>query len=370
LFFACASLIATSLGARSPAEMPPTLDASPRVSLAMVGIVLPRDVAPGEPFRATVVRNADSYASVPGLRVVEVVAPLSKDPSGRPSLEGLLVDCGSGRSEAVASGIACAAAPGTAEIGFALFRSAEERAVARASAPSEPRREPPASFALSPICVAGSVQVIEGPFADGFHATRLEVGGRPATVIAQSARAHYWALPAGTPEGESRAILRSGSRFVSLPIWIVRLAMTADRLSLERGESTPFHAMLSGLESVPESAWLSGPPAELVDAERIERLAPGFRPPRGGEPGLILLAIENGSRGAIALENSVDERIVIPVSRRDLHGGVFRYDGVIRSRRAGSFAVSASAVPLLSVVAGEDLPASQAFSRASAALRR
>ena len=85
---------------------------------------------------------------------------------------------------------------------------------------------------------------------------------------------------------------------------------------------------------------------------------------------VILLTIENGSPDAIALENSTDGRIVIPVSRRDLRAGVFRYDGVIRSRRAGSFAVTAAVVPLLAAVSGEDLPAQTASSRASAALLR
>ncbi len=208
-----------------------------------------------------------------------------------------------------------------------------------------------------PICVAGAVQIVEGPFGAPDPVARVLVGGRPATVIAQSARALYFSLPSGTPEGENRLTLQTGLHSVSLPIWVVRLAMTADRLSLASGESTRFHMELSGLRSLPDSAWRGGLADGLIDSDGLAGLAPGFRPPGPGDSGVILLAIVNASREAITLENSSDQRILIPVSRGDLRDGSFRYDGIIRSRRAGSFSISAAVIPLLSPIAGQEMAA-------------
>jgi hypothetical protein len=84
---------------------------------------------------------------------------------------------------------------------------------------------------------------------------------------------------------------------------------------------------------------------------------------------VILLAIVNASREAITLENSSDQRILIPISRGDLRDGSFRYDGIIRSRRAGSFSISAAVIPLLSPVAGQELAAVSAARDSATPLR-
>jgi hypothetical protein len=333
--------------------------------------VLPRDLAPGETFRGTVVTDVKSYASVPGLRVLEMVAPLSDGASGRPSFQGLFLECGSGPPQPAVEAFSCEWPMGVSPLTLAFSRAAGAAAVPRASVPASAHL-PPArgGFAAPPICVGGAVQVIEGPFSGARGTPRVEVDGHPATVIAQSPRALYWGLPVATREGQNRLTVRTGARSVSLPIWVVRLAMSADRLSLASGESTPFHAVLSGLGSLPESAWHGGLPAGLVDSDRLAQIAPGFHAPEPGDPGVILIAIENASGDAIALENSSDGRIVIPVSRRDVQDGTFRYDGVIRSRRAGSFAVSAAVLPLLCPVAGEEVVAAGASRVGGAAVAR
>ena len=321
----------------------------------MIGIVLPRDIAAGDRFRASVVTDLKSYASVPGLRVLEVVAPLADGPSGKPTLDGLLVECGAGGPQPASQPLACSVPDGAGEAAFALSREAGAVPVVRAAAPALPRRGSAlALFSAPPICVAGAVQIVEGPFGAAPDA-RLEVGGRAATVIATSPRALYWGLPAGTPVGENRILVRAGARSASMPVWVVRLALSADRLSLDRGETTTFHAVLSGLDSMPEAVWRGGSAPGLVDAERIADLAPGLGD-GGARPGVILLNIENGSREAISLERATDERIVVRVSRNDVENGVFRYDGVIRSRRAGSFAISAAVLPLLRALTGVELP--------------
>jgi hypothetical protein len=321
----------------------------------MVGVVLPRDLTAGDRFHATVVRDAGSFSSVPGLRVLEVVVPLADGDSGRPTLEGLLVECGPGTPQPAARPLSCTAPSGASEARFVFSRAPGGSPVGRASAPLEPRAAPVVSaFSAPPICVAGAVQIVEGPFEGGDGS--LEVSGRAASLIAASPRALYWGLPAGTPLGENRVVVRTGGRPFAIPIWVVRLSLTADRISLEAGETTAFHAVLSGLSAIPDAVWQRGLASRLVDPARVDQLFPDLPVSEAAaKAGVILLAIENASAEAISLENSVGGRIVLSVSASEVTDGVFRYDGRIRSRRAGSFAVSAAVLPLLREVPGREL---------------
>ena len=355
LIAGCGFLFAAGIASAAEAAPRVSSEAAPRTSLAMVSIVLPRDLAPGDRFRASVVADAGALAAVPGLRILEAVVPLADGPSGRPTLDGLLIECGLGRPQSAVLPLVCAVSAASTEATFVFSRSAQGAPVARVFSPVESGGGSAVSlFSAPPISVAGAVQVVEGPFGSGDPA--VEVDGRPANLIAASPRALYWGLPQGTPLGQNRVVVRAGGRPFAIPIWVVRLSLMADRLSLEAGESTGFHAVLSGLAAIPDSLWQRGFASRLLDRARIDELSgTAAKDLSERSPGVILLAIENGSRDAISLEDSVRERIVLEVSPRDLSEGVFRYDGRIRSRRAGTFAISAAVLPLLRAVPGREL---------------
>lgn len=319
-----------------------------------------------------IVTELKAYGSVPGLRVLETVAPLAQSIDGKISLDGLTVECGDGRQPAAAP-FYCRARAAAGPLTLTLSREKGPPPVTL-QVPVEARESngngSPGRFATPPVHVTGAVQLIEGPFDVAAGRTEIEVEGTFAMVFAQTPRAVFWGLPSGTRPGPHRVGVRSGGRRASLPISVVRLGLAADRLNLDSGEETAFHAVLSGLDSVPESAWTSAIPTGLVDSEKLARVAPGFQPPPPGGPGVILVAIENVSRDTISLEGSSNEIILLAVDRRSVRDGVFRYDGRIRSKRGGPFEVRATVVPLLTPLPGEESSAALSSGASAASVLR
>src|SRR5262249_35450719 len=151
-------------------------------------------------------------------------------------------------------------------------------------------------------------------------------------------------------------VVQDGTSTRRLEIPVIRLRMSADKLNLLRGESTPFRVAVEGLGSIPDSMWAGGPDPAAIDRSALDRVSPGYAlPPRGG-PGHLVLTIENGSRGTVTIQKSVNEAIVLTIDRAAAASGTYEYKGTIQSLKDGTFRVSGTVVPLLAPAQASEVP--------------
>jgi len=206
---------------------------------------------------------------------------------------------------------------------------------------------------MPPVATDGGVQVIAGPFDGTAVKDNVMVDGRPGTafVVAESARSLFFRLKDGTPAGMHRVTLREGLGEFNFTLCVLNLSLSADQLSLLRGQSTRFRAVISGPETLPASAWReSSVPSELVDVASLQKLAPEFRAPKAGESGSILFVIENKSRDTVTIGQEV---IVLRLNEQDFRNGPYRYEGRITARKSGGFKIDGSVVAFLTPVVFE-----------------
>lgn len=342
------------LAARSP-------ESAGAFPAAKIGIVVPRDVQPGETVSGGLVTNPDDYARIPGLRLIAVRAPLRADEGGRATLRGVVMDTGDGRQPA--DGPVTLHIPEKATGLSLIVRSEDSDSLEiEASIPLD-RRPPPAQhwtggpddYQISPVCVLDSLQAIWGPLGGDANVTRLEVDGLPARIISESPRAVYWLLPEAVTPGRHRVVLGEGPRRAAFPIFVISLDMSADRLDLQRGQSTRYHIRLRGLEGFPENGWQrAGVPSDLVDLGALEEKIPGFSRPPTGQPGEITLVLKNASPQTITVPDMAENVRIFHLSRSDFaEGGVFSHDGTIQSIQSGGFILNGKAWAFLEAIRGE-----------------
>jgi hypothetical protein len=321
---------------------------------AIVGVVLPTDVRPGDTISGSVVLNPQDYEKTPALHVIRVEVPLDTGDDGKPTLRGPVVDTGDGQPKPVDHGLHYKLPEGTlrnANRLRALFGRSGKTTIITRELPLDP--SPPAlervaastgkaaDFASPPAAPALGVNVIRDPFGGDSVNTQVSVAGRQAQVMAETPRAAYYQLPHGLPPGPQQVQLAEGNRIVNFQLNVIRLNLSADRLQLQRGETTNFRATVTGLQGLPANAWRSGNSPELVDSATLPALAPGFQPPGPSEPGVILLSLQNGSPGTILMQRAVGQVIVIKLTPEIVASGTYVFEDIIRSIRSGGFAVNA-----------------------------
>jgi len=132
------------------------------------------------------------------------------------------------------------------------------------------------------------------------------------------------------------------------------LVMRADQLQLQRGDSTNYSATLQFVP-YPDTYWSHGGSSpELNDLTSLNRLAPGFHVPREGEPGAILLRIENASRDTVSVRPSQNEVITRVLHKEDFQNNQFTISGVIQSKKSGSFALNGLAEAFFAPIPGQE----------------
>jgi len=124
--------------------------------------------------------------------------------------------------------------------------------------------------------------------------------------------------------------------------------MSADRLTLHKGESTRFHVTITGPEAWTDDAWRGGVPSDLCDVEALRRKFPDFRPPAPGGEGFLMFSITNLSPSVIAISE-----FARPLSRSAFAKGVYSYDGEIRSLRDGGFGIHGEVQTFVAPASGE-----------------
>src|SRR5260370_2714982 len=181
---------------------------------------------------------------------------------------------------------------------------------------------------------------IDGPHSGAAHQMSVIVDNQPASIVTATPRSVFFSLPPNLPVGMHTLFFRDGRRTVSFPVATMALVMRADRLQLQRGESTNYSATLQ-IGGWPKSNAVSrhwgGYYPELTDLTNVRRLAPQLSLPRSGEPGVVFFSVENASRDVISMKPSENEAVTRILHQQDFQNGQFTISGVLQSNRTGGF---------------------------------
>lgn len=306
-----------------------------------VGVVIPKDLGRGEQASGSVVLNPGNYTNIPGVQVITATIPSAQTGSTL-ALNNFQVEL-NGRTQP-------ANHPFTFTVGDDLGLRLKSAAAPEiqpvninlALAPGSTLTQR-VQFTAPPIALAGSLQIIHGPFDGDSSNTSVNVNGNEARVIAESPRALFYLIPDNVAPGPAQVDVREKQNRCRLRIWVIGLQMSADRLHLKRGESTAFHVKITGAETIPKEAWSGGGEvSELVDFSTVRRFLPDFKPPTASQPGFLLLTIENKSTDVVSMSHG--ERIALTFSEGSTN---FEYHGSLHSRQTGGFNVDGMLVPFL-----------------------
>ncbi len=211
----------------------------------------------------------------------------------------------------------------------------------------------PSDFSTTPVLQPGEIQVIRGPFHGNAFYTGVTIGGKKARVIAEEPGRVFVRVPDDVPAGKNEIVCHEGGTGVRMPVYVLTLQMSADQLKLEKGQSTAYYVVVGGLETMPENEWREGALPGGMDPEELRRLAPNFRAPKAGGPGVVLLVIQNMSPEVVAMDKSLV--VVKELGPAAFKGGPFKYTGRITAHRAGGFSINGTAAPFIAAVTGEPL---------------
>jgi hypothetical protein len=328
-----------------------------QVPAAALALFLPLDLRGGDRATVTVV-DAKTIADIPIVRAVKL-PPLG---AGAPPASLVLPN---GTTKPIDGPAIIDVPRGAREVRVRVETDDGKRALDRAVpvVPVDPKdieRIPPGAalpqhYRTRPVMLAGT-QMITGPFDGDYATTAIQLDDRAVPVLAETPRAVWFAMPEGVTSGQHALYLRENGVTAAFPIAVLNLAMSADQLHLLRGQSTGFRATISGPERLNAASWRAGDPSAMVPLDEVRRLAPSFRMPSAGEPGVIFFAIENVSRDTVTISPSQDEKSVQLLDAKSFAGGPFTYSGVAQSKRTGQFSINGLVVAFLEEIAGEPAP--------------
>jgi hypothetical protein len=321
----------------------------------LVGVVTGQDTRTGEKTTARVVSNPKSFQNIPGLRVIELTTRVARGKDGKPDTDSLVARIGDGPPQKC-DGPVTGTASGD-KLRVSVGQPGQTPATGEVPlTPGQPRTAPttvrPEQFRSPAILQRGTVGVVHGPFDGRNLGTSVMVGGKKAEILAETGNALYYVIPSGVEPGQNNIVVEEQGVKMKFRVATVGLQMAAGRLNLEKGETGTFTATVTGADKLPPSAWQAGDPGEfgdLVDMEQVRRM--GFRPPAKGQPGVVLLLLENMSPQVVSMSggNSVSQQL----GQSSFAGGPYVYNGSVHAGRKGSFAIKGQVIPFLAPVAGE-----------------
>lgn len=218
--------------------------------------------------------------------------------------------------------------------------------------PTYPPYVPENRFATPPVAVAGRTHVIRGPLSGDGTKTKVAIGGKPVRIVAENPRSVFFEVPDDTPAGFTKVTIDDGGRRAEIPIAVVTIAMSADRLKLKKGQTTRFHATISGPESWGDAAWKAGAPSDLCDVAALRKKFPDFQPPEAGGEGFLMFSITNLSPGVISISE-----FARPLRKGDFAAGRYTYDGAITAVADGGFGIHGEVQAFVAPASGEATPA-------------
>ncbi|HZI56382.1 MAG TPA: hypothetical protein VFF39_06380, partial [Verrucomicrobiae bacterium] len=201
----------------------------------------------------------------------------------------------------------------------------------------------PKNFSMPPLNLAGALQRIHGPFSGNSDRTKIRVNSFPVRLLAESPRGVYCLIPGDLPPGPVEWIVNDSGHNAHLRSWVLGLQMSADKLKLMKGESTAFHVVIRGVETIPQEAWFgSGEVPEFIDPGQIRRFLPDFNPPSPSQPGVLVLTLENMSTGTVIMSGGDKLAFTFGYGQ-----GKYEHHGTITAKQAGSFTVDGTLIPFL-----------------------
>ncbi|MGE0407548.1 MAG: hypothetical protein AB7O65_14735 [Candidatus Korobacteraceae bacterium] len=209
------------------------------------------------------------------------------------------------------------------------------------------------NFFAEPLLNPGQLQILRGPFDGMGTGTSIDVGGKPGLILAETPQSLFWLLPENIEHGSLTITLIDAGRGARFPVYVLGLAMSADRLQLLRGESTKMQATIFGPELIPPEGWNAGDVSSTIDLKKVSEFFPDFKIPKPGEPGTIFFRLDNASRETVSMRPSKNETFRINLKRTDFGGGPYTYNGMIQSKKAGGFVVNGMVVAFFAPIPGQ-----------------
>ena len=209
----------------------------------------------------------------------------------------------------------------------------------------------PNRFETPPIAVAGRMHVVRGSLSGDGTKTAITIGGRPAKIVAENPRSVFFEVPDDAPAGYATIVVEDGGRRAEIRVAVLKLSMSADQLKLKRGQTTHFHATISGPESWTAEDWKSAIPYDLCDVDALRKKFPDFQPPAPGGDGFLLFSVTNMSPGVISMEEFAKR-----LGKADFRSGVYSYDGGIGAVNDGGFGIHGEVEAFLAPASAEVAP--------------
>lgn len=193
---------------------------------------------------------------------------------------------------------------------------------------------PPNQFETPPIGVVGRLHVIRGSLSGDGGNTKVRIGDQLMKIVSENPRSVFFEIPDTLSPGNFRLTLENDGRRAEFPITLLQLSMSADQTKLKRGQTTKFHATITGPESWSDAAWKPGSPADLCDIPGLTKKFPGFHPPAPDGEGFILFSITNLSAGVVSIEE-----FARPLAKSQFAKGPYSYDGNVLATGDGGFGI-------------------------------
>ena len=133
-----------------------------------------------------------------------------------------------------------------------ILRDAKGNKVSSAPLPVRPANTTTTpNFVIPQLGQSGSPISINGPFDGDSSNTKVQVGGAPAKIIAESPRNVIIETP-GTVVGPSKIAVNENGQQSAGNFRALRIDLTAPKTSLAKGESTELHVEVQGLQGITE----------------------------------------------------------------------------------------------------------------------
>jgi len=333
----------------------------------LIGIVLPADAQPGDTLTASLVKDPQSYAGIPGLRVVPATVPLATDAQGEASLSGLIVDTGDGQEQPATGRLRLHVPKIASQITLTINSIGNETALDKETVPlaaaspapnaqiwepSKALQIPATAYTTAPAEDGGAVQAIHGPVSGDSISTQVLVDNKPASIVAESPRAAYFDLPEDAAPGAHKiTVAEDGQLMASFHVAVLDLKLSAKDLRLIKNQSTQMEATVSGESAIDDSAWKPGLDSDLVAPTTASELLP--EKAGSSRPAAIVLQIQNKSPETIKLVGAKANTITLPLEQKNFTNGTYTASEKIQSIRSGTFNIRADVIPLLAPISGE-----------------
>lgn len=313
-----------------------------------IALLYPADAQPGEQFCGKVVDNPQDWKSSPLVRVAEFEVSLPLDGAGKPLLERTFVSFDRGPVQPADGPVTCQVPrSGTTTVSVRTSDSPTPAGETQVTCPATPQA--PVVPSVPQVCVKDYLFSVQAPSSADPKTARVTISEKPATLVTGTPRGWNCLVPADVAPGAATVVYEETGRRMSAKTAVLALILGADKTNLLRGESTAYSTKVLGLGAIPESAWTTPYSPDPTARAILAGAAPGMAP-REGEPGKILLVIENRSPETISIDGEKAGRIVLTIDRAAVTNGTFDYKGTIRSKKAGGFNIRATVIPLLAPV--------------------